>query len=96
MPVRYTYSVVMKVVVTKQALRQVNRAPHHIATKLWAWVAAVEAQGLEEVRKVPGFNDHPLKGKRAGERAIRLSYHWRAIYIVEGEVIVVEVHPHAY
>ena len=45
-----------------------------------AWVEAVEAQGLEEVRKIPGFHDEPLRGQRRGQRSIRLSRAYRAIY----------------
>jgi proteic killer suppression protein len=69
--------------------------------KLLAWVDDVEARGLEEVKKVPGFNDHPLKGQLTGKRAIRLSKQWRAVYVVKAEgtiefVLVEEVHPHDY
>ena len=46
------------------------------------WVAAVEDQELEEVRKVPGYHDEPLLGDRAGERSIRLSRSYRAFYVV--------------
>src|SRR5258708_38362444 len=91
--------------VSKLALKQLRNAPHHVAVKLLAWVDDVQTRGLEEVRKVPGYNDHPLKGPLAGKRAIRLSLHWRAVYVeradVQGAVTVEfahieEVHPHAY
>jgi len=42
------------------------------------WVAAVELDGVEEVRKAPGYHDEPLKGSRAGQRSIRLSRSYRA------------------
>jgi hypothetical protein len=29
---------------------------------LMIWVAAVELDGLEEVRQAPGYHDEPLKG----------------------------------
>jgi hypothetical protein len=45
-------------------------------------VAAVEDQGLEEVRRIPGYHDEPLRGDRAGQRSIRLSRSYRAFYIV--------------
>ena len=70
------------------------------ATKLAAWVEAVEAEGLEAIRKVPGFHDEPLKGPRAGQRSIRLSRAYRAIYEIRaGEVEFVsveEVNKHDY
>ncbi len=64
------------------------------------WVAAVEHDGLEEARKVPGYHDEPLKGDRAGPRSIRSSKAYGAIYeikedtakLVSGE----EVNKHEY
>jgi toxin HigB-1 len=64
------------------------------------WVTAVEHEGLEEVRKVPGYHDEPLKGDRIGQRSIRLSRTYRAIYEIEGDtaefVSVEEVTKHEY
>jgi hypothetical protein len=34
------------------------------------WVDDVEERGLEEVRKIPGWHDEPLKGERKGQRSI--------------------------
>jgi proteic killer suppression protein len=53
------------------------------------------------MRKLSGFHDEPLKGKRAGQRSIRLSRSYRAIYrTVRDEtllfVCVEEVTKHAY
>lgn len=77
-----------------------RRIPAHIQSKLQEWVEAVGARGLEEVRKVPGYNDHPLTGKLKGKRAIRLNYTWRAVYVVKDDgvefVSIEEVHPHAH
>ncbi len=74
--------------------------PRHVVDKFYAWVRTVEKQGIEEVRKVPGFHDEPLRGNRVGQRSIRLSRQWRAIYaVVDGEVELVEVQevtPHGY
>ena len=58
-----------------------------MADKLLAWVGNVEAKGLEEVRKLPGYHDEPLKGQRQGQRSIRLSRAYRAIYVVRGEEV---------
>jgi len=52
-----------------------------VRSKLKAWINAVGKDGLGEVRKIPGFHDEPLKGKRAGQRSIRLSRSYRAIYL---------------
>lgn len=94
-------SVLYRVELSKEVIRQLRRVPKHIVTKLLAWMDDVEARGLDEVRKIPGYNDHPLKGQLAGRRAIRLSQQWRAVYVVTGKgtaefVLIEEVHPHDY
>lgn len=73
---------VTTVALTKETEKQLRRAPRHIVVKLQAWVESVENDGLEEVRKTPGFHDEPLKGRRRGQRSIRLSRAYRAIYTV--------------
>ncbi len=75
--------------------------PRHIVENLAAWVDDVENRGLENVRKTPGYHDEPLKGARLGQRSIRLSGSYRAIYVItaSGEVefvAVMEVTKHAY
>ena len=87
--------------ITKGALKALSRLPDHIAVKLSGWVDAVKQRGLEEVRKVPGYHDEPLKGIRAGQRSIRLSKSYRAIYELNRErecsfVSIEEVHKHDY
>ena len=66
-----------------------------------AWIEAVEEDGLEATRRVPGFHDEPLKGTRRGQRSIRLSRQWRAIYEIRASggvqlVSVEEVAPNVY
>ena len=82
------------VVVADRAQKQLRRVPRRIADKLVAWAQLAEEQGLLMVRRLPSFHDEPLKGDRKGERSIRLSLHYRAIYTVaEGgavEVVTVE------
>ena len=46
-----------------------------------AWIDDVSVRGLQKVRKIPGYNDEVLKGDRTGQRSIRLSKSYRAIYI---------------
>lgn len=72
-----------------------------VAKKLRLWVAAVEAFGLEHVRKVPGYHDEPLKAARRGQRSIRLNQAYRAIYAIKKDgtiqfASVEEVHKHRY
>jgi proteic killer suppression protein len=60
----------------------------------------VELDGVEEVRKVPEYHDEPLKGARAGQRSIRRSSAYRAIYEIKGGaaqfVSIEEVSKHEY
>lgn len=81
------------------------KLPQAVLVRLRAWVANVEENGLEAVRKIPGLHDEPLKGKRAGQRSIRLGKAYRAIYVIGQEVVelktiefanVTEVHKHRY
>lgn len=97
----YAARVIRTVVLTEAAKRDLRRVPTHVARKLLAWVDAVEKDGLEEARKVPGYHDEPLKGTRRGQRSIRLSRAYRAIYVVnkDGETelaSVEEVNRHDY
>jgi proteic killer suppression protein len=55
-------------------------------------VALIGTEGLERAKRIPGFHDEPLKGERKGQRSIRLSRSWRAIYVIErGGIEFVEV-----
>ena len=75
--------------------------PIHIIDKLEGWVKAIEKDGLRQVQKTPGYHDEPLKGKRFGQRSIRLKKAYRAIYTVKkGKEIefieIKEVNKHEY
>ena len=82
-------------------VKQLRKVPRHIVVKLQAWVEAVEHQGLQEVQRIPGFHDEPLQGRRWGQRSIRLSRAYRAIYVIRearriSEVQIEEVTKHDY
>lgn len=81
------------VVLERGVVKVLQRLPSHIAQKMLEWVDAVEHEGLEEVRKVPGYHDEPLRGQRAGQRSIRLNRAYRAIYVVTtaGKIEIVRV-----
>jgi proteic killer suppression protein len=91
---------IRRVEIAKQAEKQLRKLPVHIKVNLMIWVAAVELDGVEEMRKVPGYHDEPLKGSRAGQRSIRLSRAYRAIYEMKKDkvefVSVEEVSKHDY
>jgi len=62
-------------------------------------VDLVRVEGLAAARAVPGFRDHALKGDWQGDRAIRRSDAYRAIYTVRADgsvetVWVEEVNKH--
>lgn len=88
------------VVLSKNALKDLKKVPRPILDKLQSWIEAIELEGLREVRKLPGFHDEPLKGKRQGQRSVRLSRSYRAIYTVNKDkvefVLVEEVNKHDY
>lgn len=81
------------VVIKKKLALSLKKLPKHIIAKLTAWINAVGHDGLSEVRKIPGFHDEPLQGERKGQRSIRLSKSYRAIYIIgkAGQMDIVEI-----
>jgi proteic killer suppression protein len=89
-----------RVEISRLAAKQLRKVPRHIVNNLMIWVTAVEQDGLEGVRKVPGYHDEPLKGDRIGQRSIRLSRAYRAIYEITGDtaafVSIEEVSKHRY
>jgi proteic killer suppression protein len=89
----YDVEVIREVVITESAKKDLRRLPAHVVKKLRLWVAAVETAGLEEIRKIPGYHDEPLKGDREGQRSVRLNLAYRAIYQVKatGEIEFVSV-----
>ena len=75
--------------------------PERVLSKLLFWQESVESLGIRGARRQKGLHDEPLKGRRAGERSVRLTGSWRAIY-VESEndqfllIAVQEVNHHDY
>lgn len=73
---------VIKVVLTKKAIKDLKKVPHHINWKLQSWIENIEQDGIEETRKISGYHDEPLTGIRREQRSIRLSRSYRAIYMM--------------
>ncbi len=82
-----------RVILSRKVQKELRRLPRHIVLNLRGWIESVEEDGLEEVRRVPGYHDEPLRGLRAGQRSIRLSRAYRAIYLVlaSGDIEFVSV-----
>lgn len=81
--------------------KTLNLVPQHIQEKFMAWVSVVERVGLPEARRLPGYHDEPLLGRRQGQRSIRLNRAYRAIYIERPEaecqlVKILKVSKHEY
>lgn len=91
---------IFDVKLSTKANKDLKKVPLHIALKLQAWVDAVGHKGLNEIRKIPGYHDEPLQGKRKGQRSIRLNIAYRAIYVVRAGIIsfveIQEVNKHEY
>ena len=92
---------ITEVEISRLAKKQLKKVPEHILRKFIQWTKDVSLMGLEEVRKVPGYHDEPLKGKRKEERSIRLSRAYRAIYVLKNDgsvefVYIEEVNKHEY
>lgn len=69
------------------AKKQLRKLPTHIVVSFQNWVEDVEERGLEEVQKVPGYHDEPLRGELRGLRSIRLSRAYRAYYRIVDEAV---------
>jgi len=92
---------IYRVELSRRTRKQLKTAPRHIVENLASWVDDVEERGLEEVRKIYDYHDEPLQGNRIGQRSIRLSRSYRAIYRVYDKgsiefVSVEEISKHAY
>jgi toxin HigB-1 len=92
---------IREAILSKWAERDLEKVPKHILQKFMDWVQAVEEEGLENVRKRSGYHDEPLRGSRKGQRSVRLSKAYRAIYVVREHrslefVQVEEVNKHDY
>lgn len=78
----YSRLMIRKVRLTKNARKALERSPRHVVVKLLGWIDLVENEGLDEARRIPGYHDELLRGQRRGQRSIRLTRAWRAIYVV--------------
>lgn len=79
---------IFDVKLSRGARKNLKKVPVYIAIKLQAWIEDVGNHGLNEVRKIPGYHDEPLHGKRDGQRSIRLNRSYRAIYTIKKNKII--------
>ncbi len=81
--------------------KDLAKLPQYIVLKLHSWIDLINRIGLDETRKIPGYHDEPLKGKRVGQRSIRLNKAYRVIYIEINQnevhlISIIEVNKHDY
>jgi proteic killer suppression protein len=85
----------------REVAASLDRMPFYVHLRFKNWLADIELKGLDEARKRPGYHDEPLKGRRIGQRSVRLNRAYRVIYMeLRGELIVIvrvlEVTKHDY
>lgn len=83
----------MNIILSKAAKKQLEIIPDHIYRKYLYWIDLLQSIGLLESRKYKGFHDEPLKGQRLGQRSVRLSKGYRAIYkeVNPGKYEIIEI-----
>lgn len=76
-----------------------KKLPSTIVKMYELWKSIVSRHGPEKLKEFQGFNDEKLKGQRSGQRSSRLNIQYRVIYVVEKDIVTVEVleiTPHRY
>ena len=91
----------LKIELTENAKDDLIKVPIFIREKLFIWIDTVKKTGMSQARKIRGFHDEPLKGKRKGQRSVRLNKAYRAIYIETSNkeiylISIIEVNKHEY
>lgn len=92
---------IFEVELSEQAKNELRKLPLPIVFKLQAWIHGVKEHGLRKMKRVSGFHDEPLQGRRKGQRSIRLNKAYRAFYVINRHGIVefievIEVNKHEY
>lgn len=82
-------------------LKRFKKLPLQIKISFEVWARLIKEEGLEAMRKIPGYHDEPLRGLRKGQRSSRLNRAYRVIYMEKNEesvimVEVLEVNKHEY
>lgn len=85
--------------ISPKAIKQIKKLPGYIINAFEVWKLSVELEGIEVVRKTKAYHDEALKGKRHGQRSVRLNRSYRLIYVEDKKdlyVLVLEVNKHDY
>ncbi len=97
----YYMELLVQILLTNVARKQLNQCPEYIARKFDYWLNLIRTIGLYEARKYKGFHDELLHGDRHGQRSVRLSKGYRVIYQEIGKlnfkiIKVLSVNKHDY
>lgn len=68
-----------------------RKLPLVVVKKYELWKSIVFRHGPNKLRDFPGFHDEKLKGRRQGQRSSRLNLQYRVIYVVEDDIVTVNV-----
>lgn len=71
--------------------KQIQSMPQEILRRYEKWKDIVEISGPEGLRLIKGFHDEALRGQWKGHRSSRLGLHYRVIYKIEANEILVQV-----
>ncbi len=66
--------------------KQLDTLPEYVVGSFFDWVRAVERDGMDAVRKLPGYHDERLKGQLRGARSVRLTLAYRVLYFQTTEL----------
>ncbi len=83
----------------RKAAKQLESLPVDVLKRYEKWKDIVAISGPDGLRKIRGFRDEALRGRRKGHRSSRLNIQYRVIYKVLRDLVlvqVVSVHPHDY
>lgn len=83
----------------RRVSKQLSSVPKDVLKKYEKWKDIVTLSGPHGLRRLKGLHDEALSGEWKGCRSSRLNLHYRVIYKVENEQIliqVVKVTPHDY
>ena len=79
--------------------KKVKRLPKIIQEAMVLWIGHVKERGVEQVRRdFKGYRDKVLRGRRQGQRSIRLNRDYRLFYSMNknGEITILEINKHEY
>lgn len=79
--------------------KQIEKIPVNLQVKVRFWASEVQRLGINALIGNRAFRDEALKGKRRGQRSIRLNRAYRLIYEIKQKNVhihILEVNKHEY